>query len=496
MEKSFRAFAFVYYLKLFMGHIKHIIPVMTASCILLCGCTAQRIETGSPEHFSQLAQDRAQVYDTEIPTEFALGFEEAQNIAIAQNLDARVAALEALGKEDDIDLARLQAMPQLSARRNYFGRSNEGASSSRSVITGNQSLEPSFSSDRYRTTDEISLNWDIIDIALAVAQSRIAKDETLIARERHQKVLQNISRDVTSAYWRAHAAQQSHKETKALLEKSKNYMADLGNASRQKLISATRAADFQRDLLQQTQTLRNLERELSTAEIELKSLLSIPQDTQLYLTSSPANYRGEIKTLLEKDINALEVQALHNRPEVTETIIQSNIDAQNTRNEILRTIPGANIFFGYNNDTNSFLQDSSWMSFSGTIAQNLTALFTAPTRIRTAENREDLGQARRISLVAAVLTQVHLSRHALQSALDEAQASRDALNVAEEQGRAARAQQSIGMGKSAETLPAIIEAQNARIQALKAEAQLLETHATFLNTLGLGYSAPEHEVRS
>lgn len=476
----------IHFLSHIMGRFENIIPALALSCILLSGCTAQRIETGSPEHMTLLAQDYNALRSPSAgpQEEYTLSLDDALEWATAANLDSRVSALEVLSKEGDIDLARLQALPQLSAKRSRLGRDNEGASSSRSIITGVQSLEPSYSSDRYRTTDEISLNWDVIDIALAVAQSRIAKDEAQIAQQRHEKVLQTIRRDVTSAYWRAYAAQESHAQTADLLGRADNALSALEDAVRHKFISATQAAEITNEIITQARSLRAQDQELAAAEIELKSLLSIPPPARLTLTSRPDQGNRGAKSLLGADITTLETEALRQRPEVTETVIQGNIDRQNTRNEILRTIPGANVFFSYNNDTNGFLQESSWLSFSGTITQNLTALFTAPARMRAAKNKEELGEARRVSLVAAVLTQLHLSRHALQATLDAEKYASRAATSASDQARAARAQKSVGAIAGPQSLSKELASQNARIEALKAQASVQESLATMVSTLG------------
>jgi outer membrane protein, multidrug efflux system len=469
-----------------MSFLNNLIPAFAMSCLFLSGCTAQRIETGSPDHMALLANDYNALYApaTGEQQEIALSLQDALDFAAAANLDSRVSALEVLSKDDDITLARLQALPQLSAKRSRLGRNNEGASSSRSVITGNQSLEPSFSSDRYRTVDELALNWDVIDIALAVAQSRIAKDEAQIAAQRHDKVMQTIARDVASSYWRAYAAQESREKTASLLSRTDEALSALDTAMRKKYLSASQSAEFRSALLEQARTLRAQDRELAAAEIELKSLLSLPQNTELFLTSKPDHSASEAQNLLQEDMDLLEFEALRQRPEITESVIQGNIDRQNTRNEILRSIPGANIFFSHNNDTNSFLQDDSWMSYSASIAQNVMALFTAPARIRTSQNREELGEARRLSLMAAVLTQLHLSRHALQTALDEENYASLAAQTAADQGRAASARKSIGTIGGPDALASELAAQNARIEALKAQALLQESLATLTMTLG------------
>lgn len=417
------------------------------------------MELGSAEHTQILQTDRRNAADHGTPEALSLSYNEALKRAIAQNLDARVSALEALSKEDDIDIASLQAFPDLSLSATRFGRTNEGASSSRSILSGNESLEPSYSTQRYHNTREMSINWSTLDLVLAVAESRIAHDEAMIARQRHAKVLQNIERDVHSAYWRAYAHQQTANETHALLSNAKDQLGNVKKARDGGLIAASEAADLQNEIQQQKTVLDTVNKDLSYAQIELKSLLSLPQETKLILTSAPDNKNRLALSLLDSDLPKLEEEALFNRPEVNETILQKNIDAQNTRNTILRTVPGADFFFAANRDSNSFLYDDDWLSFSASISQSLSALFTLPARHRAAKNIEELGEARRLSLTAAIMTQVHLARHRLDLTLQDYKESERSYRIAKEQARKAKAEKSLGLGSGNATMPAALHAQ-------------------------------------
>lgn len=467
-----------------MAKLHYVLPITACACIFLNACTAQRVELGSPEYNALLSADKRSAADTEAPATMTLTLEQALERAVSRNFDARVAALEALSKEDDLDLTRLQAMPQFNLSRTQYGRSNEGASSSRSIITGSQSLEPSFSTERYHNTRELALNWSTIDVLLAIAQSKSAGDEAQIAHLRHEKVLQNIERDVASAYWRAYAAQETHEENKRLLARADNYLGNLGSADKQKLLSATKTAQFQDSIYKEKQDLAKLARELPYAEIELKSLLSIPQGTQLLLTSKPKDYKAPSKKVLAESTIKLEEEALYNRPEIQETILQKNIDAQNTRNEILRTLPGADLFFSLNKDSNAFLYESEWASFSGTIAQSLTSLFTAPVRYRAAKNIEELGEARRVSLIAAVMTQVHLSRHRLNMAMQDYESQQLIYKTSLEQARATKAQRDNGLLAGQTDIAAQLQAQTAKLRSLQSQADMQDAYAELRNTLG------------
>ena len=178
--------------------------------LLLAGCANNYASLDSKEHTQIIKADYQKIEElSSIDGVVIISLSEAIDQAIYYNLDARVSALEVLSAQDDITLEELKALPNLSASASYQGRNNLGASSSRSVISGNQSLEPSISTEPHRRTADLTFNWNLIDVALAALQSENASDRAIIAQERHKKVKQNIQRDVYTSYWRAYAAQEN-----------------------------------------------------------------------------------------------------------------------------------------------------------------------------------------------------------------------------------------------------------------------------------------------
>lgn len=474
----------VFKLKSVMAYVKSNVLVVLCACSVLISCTADRIALNSDEHKTQIAQDADETQDKTIPQHIDLTAREAVEIGIYNNLDARVSALEVISKEDDIDLAKLQALPNVKLAGSYLGRNNKGASSSRSLNTGNQSLEPSFSTEQHRRTAELSANWNLLNVALVIGQARITKDEALIAKERHDKVLHNIQRDVYSAYWRAKAYQNTKNKTQNLIDQTKKHLDNIALASRQDLLSASEEARLKNGFMQQYRTLTALHNDLYLAEIELKSLLSLPQSTDINYVSTPENQKRQIRKLLGESVIELEQEALLSRPEMRETILQKNIDKQNVRNTVLQTIPGAELFLGANRDTNKFLADGDWLSYSATLTQNIISLFTLPVRKRAAENVETLGDARRVALAAAIMTQVHLARHRLQTSLDEYDDAKKSGAVATELARAENQRHKEGLSSLGDSLPIMLSAQTDRVRVLQAEADVHDALASLLNTLG------------
>lgn len=459
--------------------------ILVICTFALNACANEYAHLDSSRHEQIIAADKAQIDAVSQSHETVeLSLSQAMERAVHYNLDARVSAIEVLSREDSITLEQLKALPAVSASGSYQGRSNLGASSSQSVLSGNQSLEPSISSEPHRRTADLGVNWNMIDVVLAAMQANSAKDRAVIARERHAKVLLNIQREVYATYWRAYAAQESLDDVQQVLSEAKEQLAAVDEAVEQKLLSVPQAAQRRQGLEGQVASLKRTMEGLAFADIELKSLLSYAPEAELRLTSRPAEYLNKARRLLDKDIESLELSALKNRPEMRETIAQKNIALRETRMEIAKTFPGVKFFYALNYDSNEFLVDNRWASFSATIVQSLTALITAPSRYRAAKNREALEDARRISLAAAIVTQIHLSRARLEYLLDVRDMDKQSAATADAIADATKARKDAGFSSGMDVLIARTEALNARINAMLSTADAQEAAVTFLDSLG------------
>ncbi len=109
--------------------------------------------------------------------------------------------------QQQLELARYDMLPQIAMSAGYVGRSNTSASSSRSVETGRQSLEPSTSLDQNRDVADLTMVWNVLDFGVSYVSAKQRADQRWIADERKRKVVHTVIQDVRSAYWRAVAAE-------------------------------------------------------------------------------------------------------------------------------------------------------------------------------------------------------------------------------------------------------------------------------------------------
>ena len=464
---------------------------MWLTLMCLGGCTAPAVDLDSPRHLAMLEADRkmAEQLQPDAPKKISLTLDQALQRGIEANLDARVAALEILVQQKNVTLEKLKALPSLNASRGYVGRDNDGASSSRSVLSGLQSLEPSQSSDRDRQTAALELNWNLLDVALAYADAQKADSGAQVSRERHEKVIQNIERDVYAAYWRAYAYQTTKSQTDKLLADTGLQVDRLNKAVKEKLISADVAGDQVVLLNDRVRSLKELNDQLNLSEIELKSLLSYPLSSEILL-QKPDVRSGAYKSLLNESVEAQEWEALKERPELREEIIQKNITLQDTKREILTTLPGMELFVGANYDSNGFLQDSTWISSSAKLVQSIVSIFTLPTRYEAAKTREGLADARRQALVAAVLAQTHIARTRLQTREMAYQDAQRSLRSASGKATLVGHKKAAGFSSGQSVLQARLESQIETVRSHLAQAGVQDSYAAYMNTLGRRFFKP------
>lgn len=459
--------------------------IFISAFLVLCGCTAKPVNLDTKEHVEILQKDIRDIgYDEEITGTIKLSLEEALQRGVHKNLDAQVAALEVIAAEGQINLSRINAFPALNLSTNYIGRSNEGAASSQSVLSGTQSLEPSFSTEQYRDTQDLSANISTLNIMLAASQTQNAQSQSMISEERFAKTIQNIQKDVYVAYYRALIAQKINNETDGFLRKAEKKLQDLKKAEKNKLLSKATIRTKEREIQEKLTSLRNLQKQSSLALIELKSLISVPQNTDIVLTEQLSLPDQDIQSLMKQDFKTLEAEAIKNRPEVREQVIQRNIDLQNIREELIRTIPGGEIFFAFNRDSNEFLRESQWWNFTVSLEQNLSALLSYNVRRNNAKNQKAIEDARRRSLVLAVMTQVHLARQRLDY-LNKLHKNREnEYKNADYLAFVALKKSKVGFGDGQSAFIEGLDAQIKKINYYQSLAEVQDAYATLNNTLG------------
>jgi len=297
----------------------------------------------------------------------------------------------------------------VTAKRDFLKRNNFAASSSISAETGVQSLEPSISSDRSSRLTALDLNWELVDAAINIYRSSSTKDQSKIAAERYRKVLQNITLDTHSAFYKLASFQQHEANIDGLLQQSEAKLSNLALARRNGDIQYDKVDDLEKRIFGLRANFLDYKKQQELAEIELKALLSLSPKHPVRVTYNELDLTPQHDFSHSEDVDYYVEKALKNRPEIKEEFLNLRIAQRNVNVEILNTIPGFNVLAAANNDDNSFLKERDWFNLTATISQSITSLLTLPSRYKKSKQEIDLADSRSKALVAAVVFQVNLA---------------------------------------------------------------------------------------
>lgn len=383
------------------------LSVTFITSLLLCGCAV------NPDALTQAKLDefaetqKSELARTDVPVSGPVSLDEAIARAIKYNLDHRVEQIAASVAIANLELANWDMLPKVVAGTNYFGRNNDQGSRSRSLITGNQSLEYSTSTDREHTASDLTFSYNILDFGLSYVRAQQAADKALIAEEQRRKALLRIIEDTRTAYWRAISAERLVTRMRVLESDVQRALRNTRTLARGGMASPLPALTYERELVAIKRELQALERNLIVAKQQLGALINI-RPGQPFRIVTP-NHRPVPAILSVPSSEMIDI-ALRNRPEVRQIIYDLRITQKDATAALLELLPGIQVFAGPNTDTNSYLFKGDWISWGARASWNVLRLFSYPARRRQNDMREDLTRQRGLALTMAIMTQIHISR--------------------------------------------------------------------------------------
>ncbi len=453
--------------------------------ILLSSCTSDQRALEPDRMRKTIAEDMRTVFPEEGKGD-VLTLDMAIARAIKFNLDKIIADTESFVARKDVTLQGLEALPTASASLSRIGRNNRGGSSSLSLQTGIQSLEPSVSTDQFRNTRKLDANWNVLDAGIAIARARGASDRQKVSMERRRKVFEEIVTAVYAAYWRAAAAQRAEPQIKSLIAEADNQIKRLDAATKSGLLPYGDGKTIKGGLLDKRSQLVQLHERLMTAEVGLKALIALPPGAALHLDTSDRNWlSAETLPRVSRDEDDLFAVALLNRPELREQFLNKSISQRNVLLEIFSTFPGASAVLGANHDANSFLANPEWFEWTLSLTQSITKILTLPARYQRAKADQKLTDQRRQALIAAVMTQVSVAN----MRFAHLRYFYDTVTETDENTRQI-ARRATGFGKTGmmgapQQLGAEIDAAIAGVNRMVVYGDAQEGYAQLLNSLGV-----------
>jgi multidrug efflux system outer membrane protein len=397
------------------------------AALALAGCTLAPKPMTDAERRFEAAEDLAVMFGPRQPLRRPLTIEEAYARGLKYNLDTRVKVMEEAIARDDFDLSRYDLLPRVVANAGYTTRSNVEASSSRSVLTGRQSLEPSTSSDINRVSTDLTASWNLLDFGVSYFNARQQADRTLVAEEARRRSVHILFQDIRRAFWQAASAQALQAQVQSSIRAADAALRSSRNVESEALRSPVDALRYQRSLLELLRQLELVQRYLATAKVELASLVGLPPGSQFTVAVPGIHTLGVERIGLR--VADLERTALLRNPDIREQSYQRRITVDETHKAIVRLMPGLDLSGGPRFDSNSFLVNNYWSAAAVRASWNIVNLLSLPTQLRRGEHAEALSDARRQAVSMAVLAKLHIAYRQYQISVAEYRSSRRLADV-------------------------------------------------------------------
>ncbi|MBF0270120.1 MAG: TolC family protein [Alphaproteobacteria bacterium] len=377
---------------------------------------------------ARIDSDRSALFTNQEPVAGSISLAEATARALKYNLDHKLKVMETALAQGEADIVGWDMLPRVAANAGYTARSNEAGASSKSLISGSQSLESSTSTEKAFETANLSVAWNVLDFGVTYLRSKQQADRKLIAEERKRKVVHNIVQDVRYAWWRALSAQRLLPKVDNLQKQTQAALADSRAAVGRQLASPAQALDYQMTLLETLRQVGQLKRDLELAKAELAALMNLAPGTS-YGLADPGD-KGFVVPEPPGNLSDIQQTALMNRPELREEDYNQRISATETNKALLRLLPGLEASSDLQYSGNSFLYHQSWIEGGLKLTWNLMSLASAYPNYKLNEAREDLVKSKRQALGMAVLTQVNVSWMRYRMALEDFNLAREMNDVA------------------------------------------------------------------
>ena len=311
--------------------------LLVALALYVSGCSIVPVPLTTDELRNHAQRDINLLGSDQEPVSAPIDLYEAIARALRYNLDLRLELVEKALAQSDLELSRHELLPQLIANIGYVNRDKFSGATSRSLVTGRQSLESSTSSDRNVLNADLTISWNVLDFGVAYVRAQQAADEVLIAEEQKRRVINRIIQDVRAAYWRAVSNERLLAEINALMTRVRGALEESKQIEVERLATPLTALTYQRELISIKRELQELQRDLSLAKIQLAALMNLRPGVHFKIV---VPNRSEAHKLLALEPAVVEQLALENRSELREVIYQQRINAKEARAAILDLLPG------------------------------------------------------------------------------------------------------------------------------------------------------------
>ena len=145
---------------------------IVAVMIFTGGCAVNPVPFSEAENLSRGEADSQQIYASQEPVTGTIDIYDAMARALHYNMDKRVRLAEMAVANYQVDADLWEMVPEIKTNAAVESRSNVSASSSESILTGTQSLEPSTSTEDTVRNFNLRMAFNILDFGVSYLRAR------------------------------------------------------------------------------------------------------------------------------------------------------------------------------------------------------------------------------------------------------------------------------------------------------------------------------------
>lgn len=459
---------------------KTVVSIVVLTTLSACAVTPTPL---TQTDVQSAAADRKARYipKDQVPVTGAIGLHEAMARALKYNLDRKIEIAKLQMRSSQVDISKMEMLPQFVASSEFSKRDNDPGSYSVNLGTGSQSTTASRSVDRESQSSDLSVSWNILDFGLSYYRAQQAANNALIASEEKRAVTNRLLEDVRTAYWRAASAQRLEGRLAKLLNRAERALSDSRALSDDGQSDPLINLKYQRDMLRLIVEIKGLRRDLDVAKRQLAALINVPPNQTIRVRTNDYASPPSLKMSATQLVDL----ALLNRPELREISYEMRNLELDKKSAALGMLPSISPFVTASASTNELLVNQDWMNAGVRVSWDLLGVATQGGQTKYYKNSQALLDARSLALTQAIATQVHVAHARFGLLKDEVKAARDYRNVSRKIAKTINDQAETG---SAGNQDSVYEEMNAILAEMRYDtkfAELQNTYANLFSSIGL-----------
>lgn len=335
----------------------------------------------------------------------AVSLSEAIARAIRFNLATRVQAYQAVIENTQVDLANLAMLPDILTNSGYRFRDPAYASfGPGSNGQPNYAANPTIAEQRQRRLQDLTFNWNVLDLGLSYFRAQQQADRAIIAIEAERRARHQIVQDTIIAWYRAETERKIRTKLEPLLIRVHHAMQLSKENERSRLQEPIEALSYQRDILETIQNLDYWKKDLAGSEYTFTTMLGLKSDNNVITGEADFNV-----TSAHLKRGKLQAAALDQRPDVQTSLYESRMSKRDAIMALMELLPVPTFTVGNNYDSNKFLAYNEWFSLGSQMGLNLVKLARVPTVNTLNQEKIEMARQKVVAVVSAALVQIDIA---------------------------------------------------------------------------------------